>query len=238
MNIFICDDNSIIQEQLHKLLTKYFNDKSYPSPEFYMYNSGDALLNSSLIPDIVFLDIEMPGINGVEVGKELHNKYKDIIIIVITAYSEYLDDAMRFNVFRYLSKPINKHRLYRNLDDVLEQINMRSCNIIINDSNISYNVSTDDIIMIETLASKRKTLIHTTKSDYLSIDSMQYWFDLLKDKGNFYQSNRSYIINLTYVTSFNQDTIQLYNGKFKAYITKRKLHNFKERYLMYIEHTR
>lgn len=238
MNIFICDDNSIIQEQLHELLIKYFNDKSYPSPEFYIYNSGDALLNSSLIPDIVFLDIEMPGIDGIEVGKELHNKYKDIIIIVVTAYSEYLDDAMRFNVFRYLSKPINKHRLFRNLDDVLEQINKRSCNILINDSNTSYNVSTDDIIMIETLASKRKTLIHTTKSDYESIDSMQHWFDLLKDKGNFYQSNRSYIINLTYVTSFNQDTIQLYNGKFKAYITKRKSHIFKERYLMYIEHTR
>ena len=238
MNIFICDDNSIIQEQLHELLIKYFNDKSYPSPEFYIYNSGDALLNSSLIPDIVFLDIEMPGIDGIEVGKELHNKYKDIIIIVVTAYSEYLDDAMRFNVFRYLSKPINKHRLFRNLDDVLEQINKRSCNILINDSNTSYNVSTDDIIMIETLASKRKTLIHTTKSDYESIDSMQHWFDLLKDKGNFYQSNRSYIINLTYVTSFNQDTIQLYNGKFNAYITKRKSHNFKERYLMYIEHTR
>ena len=238
MNIFICDDNSIIQEQLHELLIKYFNDKSYPSPEFYIYNSGDALLNSSLIPDIVFLDIEMPGIDGIEVGKELHNKYKDIIIIVVTAYSEYLDDAMRFNVFRYLSKPINKHRLFRNLDDVLEQINKRSCNILINDSNTSYNVSTDDIIMIETLASKRKTLIHTTKSDYESIDSMQHWFDLLKDKGNFYQSNRSYIINLTYVTSFNQDTIQLYNGKFKAYITKRKSHNIKERYLMYIEHTR
>lgn len=236
MNIFICDDNPIIQEQLRKLLIKYFNNKSYPSPEFYMYNSGDDLLHSSLIPDIVFLDIEMPGIDGIEVGKKLHNKHKDIIIIVVTAYSEYLDDAMRFNVFRYLSKPINKHRLFRNLDDVLEQINKRSCNIIINDSNTSYNVSTDDIIMIETLASKRKTLIHTTKSDYESIDSMQHWFDLLKDKGNFYQSNRSYIINLTYVTSFNKDTIQLYNDKFKAYITKRKLHDFKSRYLMYIEH--
>lgn len=238
MNIFICDDNSVIQEQLHKLLMNYFKINSYPSPEFYTYNSGDELLDSPFTPDIVFLDIEMPGMDGITVGNELHQKYKNVIIIVITAYSEYLDDAMRFNVFRYLSKPINKHRLYRNLDDVIKQFNSRVCTIVINDGNTSYSVSTDEIIMIETLANKRKTLIHTTTSDYESFDSLQHWYTLLENNGNFYQSNRSYIVNLTYVTSFNQDTIQLYNGKFQAYITKRKIHEFRSLYLMFLEHVK
>ena len=107
MNIFICDDNPIIQNQLHDLLNKYFKKHSYPSPEYFIYDSGDALVRSDVIPDIVFLDMEMPGINGIAVGNTLHNRYKKVIIIVVTAYSEYLDDAMRFNVFRYLSKPIN-----------------------------------------------------------------------------------------------------------------------------------
>ena len=60
--------------------------------------------------DIVFLDIEMPGMNGIYVGNELKSQNRNIIIFVVTSYSEYLDEAMRFHVFRYLSKPLDKQR--------------------------------------------------------------------------------------------------------------------------------
>jgi two-component system LytT family response regulator len=57
----------------------------------------------------------MPGLDGIYVGNELKKKEKDIIIFIITSYSEYLDEAMRFHVFRYLSKPIDRQRLFRSL---------------------------------------------------------------------------------------------------------------------------
>ena len=62
----------------------------------------------------------MPGLDGIYVGNELKKKDKDIIIFIITSYSEYLDEAMRFHVFRYLSKPIDRQRLFRNLKDALD----------------------------------------------------------------------------------------------------------------------
>ena len=71
-------------------------------------------------PDLLFLDIEMPGMNGIYVGNELKKANKNVLIFVVTSYSEYLDEAMRFHVFRYLSKPIDRQRLFRNLKDALD----------------------------------------------------------------------------------------------------------------------
>lgn len=62
----------------------------------------------------------MPGLDGIYVGNELKKKDKDIIIFIITSYSEYLDEAMLFHVFRYLSKPIDRQRLFRNLKNALD----------------------------------------------------------------------------------------------------------------------
>ena len=82
-----------------------------------------TLLADAMDKDIVFLDIEMPGLNGIYVGNELKNKNPNIIIFIVTSYSEYLDDAMRFHVFRYLSKPVDPNRLFRNLKDAIELYN-------------------------------------------------------------------------------------------------------------------
>lgn len=76
-----------------------------------------------------FLDVEMPGFDGIYVGNELKKQNDSVIIFIVTSYLEYLDAAMRFHVFRYLSKPIDKQRLFQNLDDALElyySINQKS----------------------------------------------------------------------------------------------------------------
>ena len=62
----------------------------------------------------------MPGFDGIYVGNELKKQNESVIIFIVTSYLEYLDAAMRFHVFRYLSKPIDKQRLFQNLDDALE----------------------------------------------------------------------------------------------------------------------
>lgn len=106
MRILICDDNKNILDQLQKYIMEFFKSRKLKSPKICCYHSGEALLSDAGSKDIVFLDIEMPGLNGIYVGKELKEKNKNTIIFIITSYVEYLDDAMRFHVFRYLSKPL------------------------------------------------------------------------------------------------------------------------------------
>lgn len=111
MRIIICDDDIELTQELKKILVSFFQKNSLKLPEISIYNNGQDLLNDTGDKDIVFLDIEMPGMNGIYIGNELKQKNKNTIIFVVTSYSQYLDEAMRFNVFRYLSKPLDKQRI-------------------------------------------------------------------------------------------------------------------------------
>ena len=122
MRILFCDDNSVILEQLRSYVSDYFKENGGQQPELVCYDNGDALLAAEMRADIAFLDVEMPGINGIQLGAKLKEMNPHIKIFIVTSYPDYLDEAMRFQVFRYLSKPIDKDRLFRNLKDAIYQL--------------------------------------------------------------------------------------------------------------------
>ena len=124
MRILICDDDTLMIEQLQRYIESYFKSNHLKCPRLVSFTCGESLLADQEEKDIVFLDIEMPGMNGIYVGNELKKANKNVLIFVITSYSEYLDDAMRFDVFRYLSKPLDKQRLFRNMKDALYQLSI------------------------------------------------------------------------------------------------------------------
>lgn len=235
MRILICDDDTLITEQLQKYIYEFFERYKLKSPEISIYSSGDALLTDTEEKDIVFLDIEMPGVNGIFTGKELKKENSHVIIFIITSFMEYLDEAMRFHVFRYLSKPIDKMRLFRNLKDALQLYNTTHTKTVIETKHSIHTVFTNDIICIE--AKSRKVIVYTISGNFESIHNIQYWSDTLREK-YFFQSHRSYIVNLAYVCDFNNSVIHLYHNQLTAYLTRRKYTQFKETYLLYMESTR
>ena len=235
MRIAICDDNPQIIEQLTKYLNEFFRKNHLKTPHITAFSNGETLLASSTPNDIVFLDIEMPGVDGIYVGHKLKEANPRTIIIVITSFAEYLDEAMRFQVFRYLSKPLDKLRLFRNLKDALKLYNSRNTNVAITTKEGGYSVSTSDIIFVE--AQMRKVIVHTTQRDFLSTQTMQDWLNTLTEPC-FFPSHRSFIVNFAYVTDFDSSSIHLYNRQFTAYLTQRKYTEFKANYLLYLESMR
>lgn len=235
MRILICDDDTLIIEQLKKYIESYFESNHLKCPELVSFTSGEALLTDKGEKDIVFLDIEMPGMNGIYVGNELKKANRNVIVFVVTSYSEYLDEAMRFHVFRYLSKPIDKQRLFRNLKDALDLYHSMTVQVPIETRQGVHNVPISSIIMVE--AQGKKVIVHTTARDYESIHTMQYWLDQLP-VNRFFQTHRSFIINYEHITNFDHMLVHLSNGQFTAYLTKRKYSAFKGAYLLYLESTR
>ena len=142
---------------------------------------------------------------------------------------------MRFHVFRYLSKPIDKQRLFRNLKDALDLYHSMTVQVPIETRQGVHNVPISSIIMVE--AQGKKVIVHTTARDYESIHTMQYWLDQLP-VNRFFQTHRSIIINYEHITNFDHMLVHLSNGQFTAYLTKRKYSAFKGAYLLYLESTR
>ena len=177
MRIIICDDDIELTQELKKILVSFFQKKSLKLPEISIYNNGQDLLNDTCDKDIVFLDIEMPGMNGIYIGNELKQKNKNTIIFVVTSYSQYLDEAMRFHVFRYLSKPLDKQRLFRNLQDAITLYNTSITKVSIETKDGMFIVLSTDIFFIE--AHNHKTIVHTSEGDYLSVHNINYWLNKL-----------------------------------------------------------
>ena len=113
MRIVMCDDDTAILEKLAEYLYQFFAENGLAQPEYAAYTSGDELLETEKNADIAFLDVEMPGLSGIHVGVKLQNMNRHTKIFILTSYPDYLDEAMKFHVFRYLSKPLDKNRLFR-----------------------------------------------------------------------------------------------------------------------------
>ena len=142
---------------------------------------------------------------------------------------------MRFHVFRYLSKPIDKKRLFRNLKDALDLYHSRLVKVPIETRQGVHVLPVSSIIMVE--AQGKKVIVHTTTQDFEAIHTMPYWLELLPSN-RFFQTHRSFIVNYEHITDFDRMLVHLANGQFDAYLTKRKYSAFKEAYLLYLENTR
>lgn len=234
MRILFCDDDPNLLAQIQGYVSEYFSRFGCIQPQCAAYQSGEELLERERKADIAFLDVEMPGLSGIHVGAELKKHNPEIKIFIVTSYPDYLDEAMRFQVFRYLSKPIDKERLFRNLKDAMYQFNMAKKEYLIALENGVETRTADEILCVKT--QQRKCLVHTTDGEFISTTTMDHWRKTLT-LPCFYQSHKSFIINMRYVYSVGKDSITLRcNGKLvEAYLAKRRFTHFKDTYLLYLE---
>lgn len=235
MRICICDDDNLIIEQLQKYISSYFTRAHIKCPKTACFSSGESLLADQGDIDILFLDVEMPGMNGIYVGNELKKRNRHIIILIITSYIEYLDDAMRFHVFRYLSKPLDKQRFFRNLKDAVDLYHNLTETLPVETRQGVHTLPVSSLIAVEALG--RKVIVYTTLQDFESVHTIQYWENTLP-KNRFVRTHRSFIVNFDHISDFDHSAIHLNNGQLTAYLTRRKYTSFKEAYLLYLESMR
>lgn len=202
-------------------------------PELVSFSEGDSLLADQGKKDIVFLDIEMPGSNGILVSNELKKVHPNIFIFITTSYDQYLDDAMDAHAFRYLSKPLDKDRLFASMDRALRAYCDLASLVTIDNGTTSFTVSEAEIIYIE--AQARTTLVHTVSNVYPAKVNIQFWIDTLNG-GSFFRTSKSYIVNMRHISSYDHQLISFNACQDHAYISRRKYKEFKRAYLFYLGH--
>lgn len=228
IKVLICDDNDTILTQINNLVEGWGKSNKI---NFCITtkSSGDLVVNSSLSFDIAFIDIEMPGISGLKLAQELQKNNPDIIVIVITSFQNYLDDAMRVHVFRYISKPININRFNSNLMDAVNKYRNISKSIIIDLKDEVYYVKTKDILYIENL--KYGSNIITKYDQFTTNKKPKEWLSIINQPNCFVYSHNSFIVNLQNVIDFNKSSVTLRKNASETvstYMSQRKYKDFKK----------
>lgn len=207
MKIGICDDEQHIHEKVTKLLLLYSEEKQIMIDVVHYY-SASQLLDKMQELDLLFLDIEMPEMDGVEAAYRLRDWGIDYKIIMLTAKVERFKDAFRIGAFRFVSKPIEKQEFDHAIDDVREHmVGMKTVTVF--RDGISYNIVQKDILYIE--ADRSATLIYTNNSEYRSEYSLAMWMERL-DNRMFFQSHRSFVVNMGKIDKIDKNVIRLMNG--------------------------
>lgn len=237
MRIVFCDDDTKVLDQVQRYVAEFFKSLGGKRPDFATYTSGEQLLSDDTYADIAFLDVEMPGRSGIHVGERIKETNPRAKIFIITSYPDYLDEAMRFQVFRYLSKPVDKNRIFRNLKDAMYQYNMDTHEIPINTPDGISILPAERIICVE--SAERKTYVHTVDGTIRTTDSMEHLRSELS-LPCFYVPYRSFIINMRYVKQIKKDLIILEykENEIKAYLARRRYKSFRDTYLLFLESTR
>ena len=230
MRIAICDDEKNIRQLREKKIVK-----QYPRAEIVLFSSGEELLLSDLKIDILFLDIQMSGRDGMETAIELRKRDNDMIIIFVTAAEEYVFRAFDVKAFNYIVKPIDDEKFADVLRKAVDELDLVKKNekgpeekyVMINKCGVHTKVILDDIVYAEVF--NRKVVI------YRMNDEIEYYgkmSDLEALTGeSLFRPHRAYLINFKYVEKYNATTIYLEKGT--ALMAKLKFPEFVKKYMKY-----
>lgn len=207
MTIAICDDEKFFRETIINYLLTFqieANDISV-----FEFENGENLISAYKKGkkfDIVFLDIEMDGITGIEVGKQIREFEKNVIFIFTTSHTEYISDAFRLNAFQFLVKPINQEDFNNEMKRAINTINQNKKKYIIKSDNKIEVIEICDIIYIEIFG--RKLVVHTVKKNFEITGRLKDEFDKLKSFG-FIRCHKSIFVNMDYIQSIENKSIVL-----------------------------
>lgn len=228
----VCDDRPMecvdLARQIEQMLKQSAVDHVIKK-----YFSGQELLCSKETFDMIFLDIKMPGLSGMELAKKIREQGKQSLIIFITSASEYVFEAFEVEAFQYLVKPIQ----YRKLENVLEkalkkiQTDENAGFLLVSADRQTRKILLKDILYIESVG--RIAKIHCREGTLETYEQIGVLEDKLSEKA-FFRCHKCFLVNLDSVDAFHKTEITLENGE-TIMLAKRRYEDFQKAILSYMK---
>ncbi|MCY6959004.1 LytR/AlgR family response regulator transcription factor [Clostridium brassicae] len=235
LKIAVCDDEVIQRldavKKIKKVLENNYCDYHYDIEEF---SSGEQLISYGSYFDIVFLDIKMRKLSGIDIAKNIRKNNNDTKIIFITAFEEYVFEAFDVSAFHYLIKPVDEEKILEIINRILKELTHTTSNeqcIVINRGKSTIKVLLDNVSFFE--IQNRVIDIHTQREVIQYYDKIANVEDKVP-KESFFRCHRSYIVNLKYVKKFNKTEIIL-DDNTRIGLSKSKYDEFSKAFLKYIK---
>lgn len=238
LRVLIADDDSGMRTVMSKIVSRVEGFS-------LVAEAGDGKTALELVeklkPNVVFLDVEMPGISGVECAHAIQDMDPGIVIIFATAHDTYMGDAFEVYAFDYLVKPFKVDRVIQTLERVRDRLSKRGVEpvkppvlavprsvqgrlMLKHREGVSF-LNLDDILLVQ--REERTTVLYTADGGrYVTGDSLAEMAERLNSDA-FFRCHKSYIINLNHIkdiTPYGRWTyvVRLEGTKHDALITHEK----------------
>ncbi|MFA9422063.1 MAG: LytR/AlgR family response regulator transcription factor [Sedimentibacter sp.] len=228
--IGICDDNSEDIKILTEALCAY--DASF---KISTYTDGESLLEdiseNKILFDILFLDIYMPRLNGVETAIKIRSFLQHAKIIFISSSNDHYPEAYDVFAFNYVLKPLDRTKLNGILDQAFLGIaNERRHQISFSYKSVNYRIFSINIMYIES----RNKIIYFHMKDKTLLNCYGKLDEILKQlpEESFIRCHQSYVVNASFVTEMVGD--YFFIGSVGIGISKRHRKNSKDKYFDYL----
>lgn len=228
IQIGICDDNKDEITNLARIVEKYLQIQRIEGTVLTC-SSPKVLLEEYKSLDILFLDIEMPEYNGLDVAEEIRREDSNVRIVFLTSHREYIQKAFVVRAYRYLYKPYKKSEIMKVLDDCKRELRA-AAGIYIEGKNEKQFLRFCDILYMEALGDGVAVYL---KDNYIvTRKTLKNWIEILPE--DFYQCHKSYIVNMFYITTITNTGVVLRKEK-EIPVSVRKRKALGKRYFEYIK---
>lgn len=224
--IGICDDK---QEAVFAL-QKYIEDdiqRRKEDWEIRSFSSGGELLQKIEELSIVFLDIEMPNLDGIETGREILKRNPDCKIIMATGIQERFKEAFQIRAVRFVTKPFQKEEVEEALNAALNRV-WEQTTIELSMKRISYQISQKRIAYVRAINGYTE---YAVDGQWMRKEITLNEAEKLLDNHVFSRISRQYLVNLAYVRNYKNGSFLLGDKRFQ--VARRMKKDFEQKYMEY-----
>ena len=229
MRIAICDDEEIYRVELKTILDKLLINVDYDIDTF---DDGRQLMESfGKAPyDLVFLDIEMPAVDGITLAKSIRSRSENVFIVFLTGHIEYALEGYEVNALRYLTKPVDIGKLKEVIRYVQEKQGSAR-QLIIREDGEEILIDIGDVIYMESM--NQNVRIVSAKGEHVIRYNIGDFEEQLKNDG-FFRIHRGYLISLSKVKKLVKSDVIMEDGTALP-VSRSNLKPLKEALYAYVE---
>lgn len=213
LRIAICDDEEIYLREAKRMLESW-SAVSSSQIKIDCFDNGDALIRESdnTRYDIIFLDIVMPLLNGMDTAKELRNRDKTVKIIFLTSSPDFALQSYSVKAADYCLKPITYQRLKEIMDDCTAFIHKEPESLTLKTIGGYQKIYLHDIEYIE--AHNKRVFFFLRSDRVVEVVQPLYTFETgISDSKGFFKCHRSYLVYLPNVDYFSSTEVKTKSGR-------------------------
>lgn len=211
MHIAICDDNEATVQTLYRLVKDYFAMQDLSLTSLSTYTDGNILLNNYMTHkqlDILFLDIDMPSISGMELAHKLRLAGSETLLVFITSYPEFMASSFQVETFDFLTKPVTTDNFNNTLKRCIKKYQQHHGKLSIKTSLGTAVVYLHNILYIKSTA-HYVDFVSKDGSKITSLMTLTQLEEKLRPYPQFTRCHQSFIANLDYIMEVQKKKIIL-----------------------------